>query len=85
MSLCREIFQKRASYVVGCNHGFDLGEAYTVYNPVNGSRDEIGGLFRHRHKARLSPKQPYIAVDHGFVGATPANWESDHPDRPAIG
>lgn len=27
-------FQKRTSYIVGCNHGFDLGDACPVYNPV---------------------------------------------------
>jgi len=34
-------FQKRTSYIIGCNHGFDLGDACPHYNPVNGLMGKI--------------------------------------------
>jgi len=85
MSLRTEIFQKRASYVVGCNHGFDLGEASPVYNPVNRPIAKIGSTIRRKHKAHLFPKRFYIAADREYVSAKSANWGNDHQGRRALG
>lgn len=84
MSLLTEIFQKRASYIVGCNHGFDLGEACPVYNPVNRPITKIASTIRRKHKARLFLERFYIAADREYVSATPADWENGHQGRRAL-